>query len=295
MRDYNRTAISITHLKEALVYFDYVIPVNLIGEAVHEAWRLKVPAEEFKLETFLPSNALVSDMLPPYLNGNASFRERLNKANIAMRDIFARVHQGGKDDIELSEAVARWMIHRVISGFKLDSVPVIVLPGMIAPDDSEHADVAISLVSLKLVDTENVSWQQLLEFRQDPAARKSLRRLRLFAFENYSGKPKDFIRDDILTRISDYEVAVQKWGFETKSSIITALLDSKLLQGGLVASGLSALFHEPLAAIASAAVPVAVQLGRIALDIHKQHFALRDVMKNNPVSYIVDANQKLAR
>lgn len=26
---YNTTAISITHLKEALVYFDYVIPVNL--------------------------------------------------------------------------------------------------------------------------------------------------------------------------------------------------------------------------------------------------------------------------
>jgi hypothetical protein len=276
------------------VYFDYVIPVNLVGEAVREAWRLNVPTDEFKLETFLPSKALIAEMLPPYLNGNQWFRERLNKANIAMQDIFVKAHQSDIHEVEIADWVARWMIHRVISDFKLDSVPVIILPGMVAPDESEQADVAISLLSLKLVDAENVSWQQLLEFRQDPAARKSLRRLRLFAFENYSGKPKDFIRDDIHTRISDYEVAVRKWGFETKSGVITALLDSKIVRGGLVASGLSALFHEPLAAIASAAVPVAIQLGRIALDIRKQQFALRDVMKDNPVSYIVDANQKLA-
>jgi hypothetical protein len=90
MQDYSTTAISITHLKEALVYFDYVIPVNLVGEAVREAWRLNVPTDEFKLETFLPSKALIAEMLPPYLNGNQWFRERLNKANIAMQDIFVR-------------------------------------------------------------------------------------------------------------------------------------------------------------------------------------------------------------
>jgi hypothetical protein len=295
MQNYSTTAISITHLKEALVYFDYVIPVNLVGEAVREGWRLRVPAEEFTLETFLPPKALVSEMLPPYLSENAWFRERLNKANIAMKNIFVKAHQSDKDDIEIADGVARWMIFRVISDFKLDTVPVIVLPGMVSREKSERADVAISLVSLKLVDTENVSWEQLLEFRQDSAARSSLRRLRLFAFENYEGKPQDFIRDDILTRISDYEDAVRKWGFETKSGVLTALLDSKIVQGGLVTSGLTALCHEPLAAIASAAVPVAIQLGRIALDIRKQEFAWRDVMRNNPVSYIVDANEKLAR
>ena len=52
---------------------------------------------------------------------------------------------------------------------------------------------------------------------------------------------------------------------------------------------------EPLAAIASATVPVVIQLGRTTLDIRKQRFAWRDVMSNNPVSYIVDANEKLAR
>ena len=295
MPNYSTTAISITHLKEALVYFDYVIPVNLVGEAVREGWRLKVPAEEFRLETFLPSKALISEMLPPYLSADARFRDRLNKANIAMKDIFVKVHQSDTHDIEIADGVARWMIFRVINDFKLDRVPVIVLPDMVAPDASEHADVAVSLLSLKLMDTEKVSWEQLLEFRQDSAARNSLRRLRLFAFENYSGKTKDFIRDDILTRISDYEDAVRKWGFETKSGVITALLDSKMVQGGLVTSGLYALCHEPVAALAAAAVPVAIKLGQIALDIRKQQFAWRDVMRDNPVSYIVDANKRFAR
>jgi hypothetical protein len=53
VNNYSKTAISITHLKEALVYFDFVIPVNLVGEAVRERWRQRVPAEEFRLEAFL--------------------------------------------------------------------------------------------------------------------------------------------------------------------------------------------------------------------------------------------------
>lgn len=253
-----------------------------------------MPAEEFKLETFLPPKALVSEMLPPYLVKNEWFRERLNKANIAMQDMFVKIHQSTKDEIEIADYVAQWMIGKVISDFKLESVPVVVLPGMVRPDSTEHSDVAISFASLKLVDTENVSWEPLLEFRKDPAARNGLRRLRLFAFENYAGKSEDFIKDDILTRISDYDDAVRKWGFETKSGIVTALLDSKVVQGGLVTSGLAALCHEPLAAIASAVVPVSIQLGRIALGVRRQRFALRDVMRNNPVSYIVNANEKFS-
>jgi hypothetical protein len=291
---YNTTAISITHLKEALIYFHYVIPVNLVLEAVREGQLAKVPAEEFRLESFLPPKALVSEMLPPHLSENAYFRERLNKANNATRDVYVKSHLGNKEDREIANGVATWMLGRVISEFNLENAPVVVLPDMVKPDSSERADVAISLVSMKLVDTENVSWEQLLEFRKDLSARNGLRRLRLFAFENYAGKSEDFIKDDILTRISDYDDAVRKWGFETKSGVITALIDSKIVQGGAVMSGLAALCHQPLAAIASSAVPLAIQLGRIALDIRRQQFALRGVMRNNPVSYIVKANEILS-
>jgi hypothetical protein len=66
------------------------------------------------------------------------------------------------------------------------------------------------------------------------------------------------------------------------------------VQGGLGASVLASLCHDPLTAIASAGGAVALELGRVLLDIRRQHFALRDVVKTNPVSYIAYANKKLA-
>lgn len=298
MSRYSTTAISITHLKEALLYFDAVIPVNLVAEAVREGWRQQVPVEEFRLDVFLPSKTLLNEMLPPDLRDNGWFRERLRKANVAMQNLLVRTHQPKKNeteenDLEIVEGVAKWMVYRVVDDFGLTDVPIIVPARMVKSASDNDADVAISLASLNLIDAESATWEQLLEFRRDAEARAKLRRLRLFAYENYSGKSKQFIEDDLLTRINDYHEAVRKWRFDCKSGIFTALLNSKLVQGGLGVSVLSSLCHEPLAAIASAGGAVVLELGRTLLEIRKQQFTLRDLMRTNPVSYIADANEKL--
>jgi hypothetical protein len=189
VNNYSKTAISITHLKEALVYFDFVIPVNLVGEAVREGWRQRVPGEEFRLEAFLPSKVLLSEMLPPDLSQNNWFHERLKKANVAIEKLFVKMHQRNegdgenKDDLEIVEGVAQWMIFRIVDDFHLSDVPIIVPHKMVVkPEENTNADVAVSLTSLKLIDAESATWEQLFEFRRDAETRDKLRRLRLFAY-----------------------------------------------------------------------------------------------------------------
>jgi hypothetical protein len=164
---------------------------------------------------------------------------------------------------------------------------------LIVEEDVEQSDVTMTVASLQLIHADNLSWQQILEFRRDSEARDKLRRLRLFAYDNYSGKPKQYIEDDILQRISDYEDAVKKWGFETKAGLLNMLLNSKMLAAGLTGSLISTLFHAPITALVTAGGGIGIEIGHVALELSKQRFAMRQMMVDNPVSYISWAKSKL--
>ena len=94
-------------------------------------------------------------------------------------------------------------------------------------------------------------------------------------------------------KISDYDEAVRKWGFETKYAAFTMLLSSKTLAGALTGSLISTLFGAPVPALASAAVGMGLEIGRIVLEVSKQRFALRSLMAESPVCYISQARSKL--
>ena len=118
--------------------------------------------------------------------------------------------------------------------------------------------------------------------------------LRLFALENYSGQPKSFIEDDLSVRLSDFQEAVRKWGFETKYAAFTTIPSSKILARALTGTLVSALLDAPLAAAASALVGVALEVGRITMEVKKRRFALRSLMAENPVCYISEARSRLS-
>jgi hypothetical protein len=185
------------------------------------------------------------------------------------------------------------LFYQFLNDFHLKSLPVVCAGATMTNDDRDGADIAITITSLELVDAARCSWEQILEFRRDTEARDKLRRLRLFACDNYSGKTKDYIGDDILKRIADYQETVRRWGFETKYSALSMLLTSKLLAGSLTGSLVSVLFDAPVAAIASAAGGAGLEIGRIALELSKRKFALRTMLADNPVSYISYANRLL--
>jgi hypothetical protein len=175
--------------------------------------------------------------------------------------------------------------------------PSITLPlitsGTLEGDKPLKEDIALTIASLKLIDTRSVTIEQLIEVREDVEAMEKLRRLRIFAYQNYQGKPKDYIEDDILTRIADYEQAVKKWGFTTASGAITTLINSSLIAGGVAGSFLTAYYNAPLSAIASAMASTGLAIANMAVSVGQQRFARMELMANNPVSYISYAKEKL--
>jgi hypothetical protein len=157
----------------------------------------------------------------------------------------------------------------------------------------EEADISLTVASLKLIDTDACEWDRLLEFRKDTEAMGKLRRLRIFAYENYRGKSRDFIEDDIHTRILDYERAAKKWGFTTATGAINTLFDSKLIAGGVAGSFLTAYLQEPLLAIAGMIGTAGIAIAKVGIEFGKQKLERAEIMATNPVSYISYARQRL--
>jgi hypothetical protein len=289
---YSKTALAVGALKDGLLYFDHVVPLTgaiEVGIAYRSIVQGQSVADKAGVAAEMLAKILI-EYLPPELN-DIQFIQRL----VAFHDFFWKSFQTSRKDpiagrAELIEAMER--VRAFAREYRLIGLPICTIPSNVEPSE-EASDIALSIATLRLIDTENISYQQLVELRKDAETKEKLRRLRLFAYENYKGKPRSFIEDDLMGRIADYDLAVAKWGFETKTAVLTALLDSKLLAGGVAGSFLSAYLNEPLLAVASGIGATGLAIGRVAVEIGKKRFELQKAMSDSPVSYIAFVKKKL--
>jgi hypothetical protein len=327
---YSKSAIVCGELKEALLYFDHIVPINLGLELAKEFLsHSPEKVEESFVDLFSADTAtgptifreLLSstsfraewgqELLPPRLAADPQFLERLFAANQSLFNVLARffkddlLRPGGMQPRELRVALSKFLIQneivqshaltveRFIEDYGLNEMPIDCSIDFISDADNHDGDIIVKVKSLRLITTQSCSWEQLLDLRRDTKARDKLRRLRLFAYENYRNKPRQYVEDDIQKRIADYETVVTQWGFTTTQSTLNMLFTSKALAGGLAGSLISALFGAPTMAVVAATGGLALELGQIALEVGKQRFALRKLMAENPVSYIGYASTKL--
>lgn len=303
MGKFERTAITIADAKESALYFDYIIPVNYGLEIVKSYWNLyekrkqpdETPPQFFSHCPFTRVFPLdfLDNVLPPMFVHDHDFRSRLLDINANSGEIVT-----AKDENERWDVANKFgkLCCDFLREYGLTATPVDI-PDLVIFDDEEtddESEIAVTLPSLNLVDAQHASWEQILEFRRDEDAHNKMRRLRLFALENYSGKSKTFIEDDLSVRLSDFQEAVRKWGFETKYAAFTTILSSKILAGALTGTLVSALLDAPLPAAGSALVGVALEVGRITMEVKKRRFALRSLMAENPVCYISEARSRLS-
>lgn len=292
MKNYSRTVLAFGSLKEVALYSEYVIPVNLGREIL--------PRKDGTHG--LP--ARIHDLFPPDFDAQPAFIEGLINVNNATFYVLlkAAIRQfgfppriGGCPDSKYAmiEEDATEAFYGFVRKFDLTRVPVDCPIELTGGDTSGESDLAVILPAIKMIDTSKLSWDQILAFRQDTKARKLLRRLRLFAFDNYAGKSKHYVEDDILRRIEDYEQQIKIWGCETICSALHNLVTSKMLMSALGGSFLSILFKSPVAAATAATAGVTLELGKIVLEVTKKRFELRHMITENPVSYIGYAKQKL--
>lgn len=304
MPSYGKTAIAYVGLKEAILYFEHVICVSEFMDVVLSRMYSKrlIGSVSDELDQVVALRRIVEkDLLPPKLR-TKKFIEIRRELHDAINIYIASQAMENKSVLienAFEEAKIIKGLQRAWQNLSRLYPSTNVLPMIMRPEltsrfaSEEEADISLTVASLKLIDTDACEWEQLLEFRKDTEAMSKLRRLRLFAYENYRDKSRDFIEDDIHTRILDYERAVKKWGFTTTTGAINTLLDSKLIAGGVAGSFLTAYLQEPLLAIAAMIGTAGIAIAKLGIELGKRNMDRVEIMATNPVSYISYARKKL--
>lgn len=156
--------------------------------------------------------------------------------------------------------------------------------------DENNCDISLILPNLNLIDTSETPWEQILEFRKDNDASKKLRNLRLFFEDNYRGKDRQYIEDDLMKRLDDYEQITKEWGFQTITLTIGLILDSKNILAVSCAAIFGMRLEEPIiAAIAGTFITI----GKISLHLTNCRHAFKCKKNQNDLAYIIEGKERL--
>lgn len=159
---------------------------------------------------------------------------------------------------------------------------------------SEIEDPAFLLTGLKLFDTTHATWRQIIEIRKDKESLSKLRRLRTFIFQNYQGKPVNFIKDDLMNRIELYETTAKQLGLKTSDAALKIVFNSGTLVANTAATIASVLSGASATIPLSLGIASAFLLGNVGLEIRSYKREVYKFKQENPITYIVDMN-KMAR
>lgn len=201
---------------------------------------------------------------------------------------FAYVYDITFSDSHLS---IRNLFVRLSSLFSVDRLPILFPSEFNLKYHPTKEDITLSIDNVPLVDTTCASWDQILEFRKDKEARKKLRNLRLFLHENYAGKNRAFIEDDLSKRLDEYENTRKDHGFESLTSTISAVMDSKSVQASIAASIVSAYFGEPIVTT-GAALPAVMEIGNMTIEYIKNKHAFHKLKRDHDLAYIIEAKER---
>jgi len=167
----------------------------------------------------------------------------------------------------------------------------VLLPSFCIDDaGATDDDLTLSLAEMKLIDTSKATWNQIMEFREDEAAKKRVRNLRLFFHQNYQGKSRSYIEDDLAKRLDEYYDACKDWGFETVTFLLSAVMDSKNVISLLAGSAYGILFGGTAGGIISGA---AIEIANISLHLAKRMHAFNKLRKTHELAFIIEAREKL--
>jgi len=154
-------------------------------------------------------------------------------------------------------------------------------------------DITLSIANTPIVNTQHTSWNKIIEFRRDKESKKKLRTLRLFLHTNYERKSREFIEDDIEKRLDDYYSTCKNYEFETITSTLSTVLDSKNLKFTIVASAGAAIWGKPIVFAGTILTGAVIELGKISIELCKKKHAFHRIKQQHELAYIIDAKKYL--
>ncbi len=326
---HNDTVVAYTKSKEASLYFPHVVPMPsiLFEEMALRVWEAHLRGEDNQgicdsmIQAELPpSGTQWKKLLPPGLANDSKFHRLMQKVlvwdglNTSFHTMLAV--SAPADDFEERKGKLVEMVKKLVgvnllhdqalertydslmTRYELELLPAIVPDEWTLMDAGVSAEAGLSdyrltLVDVGLIDTSNASWDQIFVFREDKEAQYKLNRLRRFFSKNYDGKSRTFIEDDLQTRLEEHESVARKFGFETKTMMLEAVVSSKWLQGSLAGAGLAALCGHNAAALMSGFTGLLFEAGNTAVKIARQKFQFKETIAQHPLGYIIAANESL--
>lgn len=152
--------------------------------------------------------------------------------------------------------------------------------------------VLASIDNLNIVDEKSLSWDQVMQFRDDKEAKLKYRRMMLWLNTEMIGRTQNYIEDAIAVKLDDYEHALKKHGIKAVLGFLSCMLDWKAIvaasppAGGLIASG------EP---IWGTALGAGLVIGQAAVKVAQKGLDLDDTKrgKNSEIAYVYEIKKQL--
>ena len=154
--------------------------------------------------------------------------------------------------------------------------------------------VVTTLHDLDIVDEEQLSWEQVMEFRADEDARDKYKRLLHWLDKEMVGRSQNFIEDEISIKLNDYDSALRKHGIRTITGIVEEALDGKLITGVSAATEMLNLAGHPVLAFL---VGAGIVIGRVGIKLVQYKLDYDDIERgpNSEISWVYEVKKQLGK
>jgi hypothetical protein len=176
---------------------------------------------------------------------------------------------------------------------KISAVPIYPAVALrdLAYKPGDASIVISALRNLDIVDEHQLQWDQVVEFREDPKAKKAYRRLLHWLDKEMLGKSTAFVEDEISSRMEDYRASMRKHGISTVKGVLErAMSGETLAKAAAAAGGGAGLTGEAIwAAFAGAGYFV----GDAIVSVLQAHLELQDELeKHRDISFVCEAQRR---
>ena len=160
-------------------------------------------------------------------------------------------------------------------------------------EEGDREVIVATLSDLEIVDEEQLSWKQVIEFRADKENRKKYRRFLHWLDKEMIGKSQDYIGNEIAIKLDDYQSALAKYGIKTIAGTIEESLDGKMFLKAFAAGKALNLAGYPNLGVV---VGTGMVVGKIVIKLTQVMLGYDDMERgpNAEISWVYEAKRRLS-
>ncbi len=309
MRESLAICTGVEDLKLPALFFDKI--EALFCDGVPESILFN-PKDDFIKREFTAEDDFVkmaNKYYDKFIEKKESVKFHYSKENTSEEIQFYNKHFGKIRDYLIEEFVKKDFMAKVCNSYmyeikkqcdKKGIVSVVfyqsnnTFDGYGAHGSEKYLDLSIS--NIPVIDTNNLTWEKILELRRDSDFTKKIRDFRTFYADNYKDKDRNFIIDDVNKKIDEYKMICKKNELEFKHGITRQILHSKSLLSVSVLTFYGAMIGDPFLLPALFAginnQELFTEVSDICLTLRGKQLSSEYECQSNELAYLVQLQEK---